>query len=480
VVKTLENTQDGAQFSMIKKHFSLLVTLFLTACAVGPDYVRPTVVVPKNYKEPGKYWKKAKPNEAVDRGHWWQVFNDPKLHGLELRLLHANQTIAVSAAKYQQALALVDEARASFFPLITLPLSANHQQQTINNKTIGINNHSYLASAAWELDLWGAIRRSVEASHANAQASQAQLAVTQLSMQATLAQLYFQLRTLDLDQKILDANVHAYQKAVIIAKNRYAAGVSARGDIIQADSLLQSAQAQAINNGVARAQFEHAIAVLIGEPASSFSFKPDPLNVLPPVIPLTVPSELLERRPDIAQAERLMAAANAQIGVAVSAYFPAVSLSASGGYQAIGFGVTSPQALGWSTGAQLLEVVFDGGARMAITRGARANYDAAVANYRQTVLAAFQNVEDNLSTLRILEAGVKVQEGAVKSARSALEIVLNQYKAGTAAFTDVIIAQTLLFNAEKNAADIAGQRMVAAVGLIKALGGGWDDTVLTS
>lgn len=468
----------------MKYLLSFCSVLMLTACSVGPDYVRPKVAVPVKYKEASKNWKIAKPKDYCDRGEWWKVFNDRKLNSLEQRLNCANQSIAVAEAQYRQALALVKEARASYFPVITASGMETRQKQvsaasgTATGPTSKlVTNYSINLNASWEPDLWGSVRRTVEASADTAQASKAQLALTRLSMQATLAQLYYQLRNLDLDQNILEDNVRAYQKALKLTENRYASGVVSRADIVQSQSLVEGAQAAAIDNGVNRAIYEHAIAVLIGVPASCFKLVRDPLNSLPPSIPVQVPSALLERRPDIAQAERQMAAANAQVGAAIAAYFPVLTLTAAGSTQGPGLGpLFSAPTIAWALGSQLVQTVFDGGLKFAITEAARANYDATVANYRQIVLAAFQNVEDNLSSLRILQTELSVENRAVASAKLALKIVMNEYKSGTAALSDVIIAETILFTAEKNAADIQGRLMVAAVGLIKSLGGGWDSS----
>lgn len=477
--------------------FSL--TLLVSACAVGPDYVRPTVAVPAQFKEAPKGWKIAQPQDACDRGEWWKVFNEPQLNALEAQLNISNQTIATAAAQYQQASALVDEARASYFPTLTSSITVTRQNSgavafatasptaTVANPGSGSGGSSsnistsrtLLLNAAWEPDLWGSVRRSVEASAAGAQASAAQLALVRLTAQASLAQYYFELRALDTDQELLDNTVKDYQTALKLTQNRYAAGVAGQTDVVQAQSQLESAQAAAINNGITRAQYEHAIAVLIGEPPAAFSFAYHPLTATPPVIPVAVPSMLLERRPDIAQDERLMAQANAQVGVAVAAYFPALTLSATGSGHGndIAHWFSLPDAA-WSIGPQLAETIFDGGLRRATTAAARANYNATVATYRQTVLAAFQDVEDNLASLRILTAEAVVQDQAAASARRALQLEMNQYKAGTVAYSDVITAQINAYTAEKNAADITGLRMTSAVGLIRSLGGGWDANTL--
>jgi NodT family efflux transporter outer membrane factor (OMF) lipoprotein len=487
----------------------LWIPLFLSACAVGPDYVRPSAVVPASFKEAkgkkvmgskrSKDWKIAQPCDAKDRGAWWTVFNDRELNRLETQLNISNQTILNAEANYRQARALVDEARASFFPTLTGSITVTRQKQgtgaTFFSSTSGVTTstgsastgtggvsktpinttHSLLLNGSWEPDIWGLVRRTVEASAAGAQASAALLASTRLSSQASLAQYYFELRGLDTDQKLLDDTVKNYKKALRLTRNQYVSGVASRADVVQAQSQLEAAQATAINNGILRAQYEHAIAVLIGVPPSNVVLPPHVRKTTPPPIPLELPSALLERRPDVAQAERLMAQANAQIGVAVAAYYPALTLSGSA--SATGKGLAhffSIPTLGWAYGPQLSDVIYDGGLRSATVRAASAGFDATVASYRQTVLAAFQDVEDNLASLRILAAEAVVQDQAVASAKLALKLVINQYKAGTVPYSSVITAQTTAFTAEKNAADINYLRMTSAVGLIKALGGGWD------
>lgn len=484
-----------------------LLCLILSACTVGPDYHRPCAVIPTHYKE-NKNWKVAKPFDYCERGHWWKIFKDKNLNALEDRLTICNQNIANAVAQYYQALALVDQARAAYFPTVTGSLSVTRAKSfsnasvntitttsgptdsstssTTNDVITGgggsssniTNSHALLLNASWEPDLWGSVRRSVEANRAGADASRAQLALVKLSAQASLAQFYFQVRTLDMDQKILDDTVIEYQKTLKLTQNRYNAGVAARADVVQAQSQLETAQAQAINNKINREQFEHAIAVLIGVPPADLNIPFKPLNVAPPAIPVEIPSALLERRPDIAQAERLMAQANAQIGVSIAAYFPSLSLSGTIGNQGAGGGPLtswfSIPALGWSLGPQLTQIITDGGLQRAITRAARANYFATVATYRQTVLAAFQDVENSLVALNTLNKQAVVQTKAARSARLALQLVMNQYKAGLVPYTNVLIAQVQSFNAEKNLADVNGLRMTSAVGLIKALGGDWD------
>jgi NodT family efflux transporter outer membrane factor (OMF) lipoprotein len=456
----------------------------LAACAVGPDYKRPAAEIPASYKEAASGWKVAQPADQQDRGDWWTIYADPQLNALEERLNTANQTVAQFAAAYRQARALVGEARAAYFPTIGASAGATRSgngtssggNSTTATSRSGVgNSFNVQLDASWEPDLWGSVSRSVNAQKAGQQSAAADLANARLSAQATLAQTYFALRSLDSTQKLLDDTVAAYQRSLQLTQNQYAAGVAARSDVIQAQTQLQSAQAAAIDNGVQRAQDEHAIAVLVGEPASTFSIPPIPLTATPPAVPAQMPSALLERRPDIASAERKAAAANEQIGVAIAAFFPSLTLSASGGFENSVFSqlLTAPSRF-WTLGPQLAATLFDAGLRQAQTDAARAAYDGNVATYRQTVLAAFQDVEDNLASQRILAQEIVVQQQAVDSALQALAIVTNEYKAGTVGYVNVLTAQTTAFTAQQKLETIAGQRMVSSVGLVKALGGGWD------
>ena len=452
-------------------------------CAVGPDYHRPSTPAPASYKETPAGWKVAEPLDEADRGPWWSIYDDARLTAL-IELLNANnQTIAQYAAAYRQARALVGEARAAYFPTLGLSASASRSGQRLSSGGAGGatssatrvgNAFDTSLDASWEPDLWGKISRTVSAQQAGQQGAAADLANARLSAQATLAQTYFQLRALDATQKLLDDTVAAYAQSLKLTQNQYAQGVAARSDVIQAQTQLQSAQAAAIDNGVARAQNEHAIAALVGQAASTFSIPPIPLDAEPPAVPVDVPSALLERRPDIAAAERRAAAANEQIGVAMSAYFPSLTLSAQGGFQSSVLSqlFTLPSRF-WTVGPQLAATLFDGGLRHAQTQAARAAYDQQVATYRQTVLGAFQQVEDALASQRILAQEIVVEREAVASARQALAIVTNEYKAGTVGYVNVLTAQTTAFSAEQKLATLAGQRMVSSVGLVKALGGGW-------
>ncbi|MEA5114488.1 MAG: efflux transporter outer membrane subunit [Geobacteraceae bacterium] len=465
---------------------AVAVTLLLiTACSVGPDYVRPTVTVPPAFKEMSG-WKVAEPRDDAGKGPWWEIFNDPQLNTLEQQVNISNQNVVAAEAQFREARALAQAARAGYFPTLTAGASATRSRTSGNLSSTtrsGATLTDYFLglNLSWELDVWGKVRRTVEAGRASAQASAADLEALRLSTQAQLAQDYFQLRTFDAQKKLLDATVSAYRKFLELTKNRYASGVASRGDVLQAETQLKTTEAQAIDVGVQRAQLEHAIAVLIGKPASLFSIPFTPLAALPPTIPVGVPSALLERRPDIAAAERSAAAANARIGVAKAAYFPTITLSASGGFESSSLSqwLTWPSRL-WSVGPAISETLFDGGLRRAQDDQTRATYDASVAAYRQTVLAAFQGVEDNLSALRILEQEALVQGEAVKAAQQSMIFTTNQYKAGTVSALDVINTQVTDLNNERTAITILGSRMTASVLLINALGGGWNSSTLPS
>ncbi|MBR8187348.1 efflux transporter outer membrane subunit [Burkholderia ambifaria] len=472
-------------FRPLSAAVAVATAVLLAGCAVGPDYHRPDTSIPAAFKEAPAGWKVAQPADRADRGPWWSVYDDPQLDALIGKLNASNQTIAQSAAAYRQARALVAEARAAYFPTVGLTASGSRARSGRTSTSSGAsgfgssssisNSYSVGLDASWEPDLWGKVSRSVSAQRAGEAAAAADLANARLSQQALLAQTYFQLRTSDALQKLLDDTVKSYGDSLRLTQNQYAQGVAARADVIQAQTQLQSAQAAAIDNGVARAQYEHAIATLIGEPASTFSLPPNPLTAQPPITPVDVPSALLERRPDIAAAERRAASANEQIGVAIAAFFPTLTLSATGGFQSsVWSQLFTLPARFWTVGPQLAATLFDAGLRAAQTDAARATYDQDVAAYRLAVLTAFQDVEDNLASQRILAQEVDVQRQAVDSAEQALAIVTNQYKAGTVAYLNVLSAQTTAFTAQQKLATIAGQRMVSSVGLVKALGGGWD------
>ena len=442
----------------------------LGACTLGPDYVRPGVDEPAAFKELNG-WKTAQPRDQEMRGKWWEYFNDPLLNSLEEQVSISNQNLAQAEARFRQARALLQSARAAYFPGVGGNLSATRSGRGNQGVT---DNRSLSIEASWETDLWGRVKRTVEANQAGAEASAADLEATRLSTQAQMAQSYFQLRTVDTQQELLDRTVDDYQRSLQLTQNQYAAGVVAKENVVLAQTQLKTTQAQAIDLGVQRAQLEHAIALLAGKAASAFSIAPAPLAAVPPPVPVGVPSTLLERRPDIAAAERRVAAANAQIGVAKTAYFPDLTLSASGGFAGSSFAnwLSLPNRF-WSIGPALAQSLFDGGARAAQTDQAIATYDANVAAYRQTVLAGFQEVEDNLAALRILEQEAKVQDEAVQLARLSVTLITNQYKAGITSYLNVVNVQTTALSNERTAAEILNRRLAASVLLIKALGGGW-------
>jgi NodT family efflux transporter outer membrane factor (OMF) lipoprotein len=454
---------------------ALFVALALAGCMVGPNYVRPRVVTPEAFKEMDG-WKKAEPADHLLRGKWWEIFNDSALNALEEQISISNQNVAAAEAQFRQARALVQVARSAYFPTATIgPSFSRSFQATAQAPSVPVSLWTLPVEATWEPDLWGRVRRSVESSRASAQASAADLQGVLLSSQAQLAEDYFQLRTLDAQSRMLNETVEAYRKSLELTQNRYRSGVASRGDVLQADTQLKTTQAQAIDVGVQRAQLEHAIALLIGKPPSDVSLPPMALDTLPPAIPIGVPSVLLERRPDVAGAERRMVSANAQIGVALAAYYPSVTLTGEVGYQTLDLAkwLTWPARF-WGFGPSVSEIVYDGGLRKAQTEQARAAYDGAVASYRQTVLTGFQEVEDNLAALRILEQEAQAQEAAVKLAEESLDVVTNQYKSGTVAYLNVIVAQTIVLSNKVTAINILGRRMTAAALLIMALGGGWD------
>ncbi len=451
----------------------LVILLMISGCSVGPDYKRPDAPVPSSFKEL-KGWRQALPRDQEIRTKWWEAFGDPILNSLAQQVNVSNQSIALAESQYRQAQALVQLARANYFP--TLGAGAAYIRSRPAGETSDtVNQHQISLNAIWEVDLWGKVRRQVEGSTASAEASFADLQAMRLSMQTELALNYFQLRTLDAQKKNLDEAVEAYTKALELTSNRYNAGVVAKADVAQALTQLKSTQAQAIDNGVQRAQLEHAIASLTGKPPADFSLPP--VIFAPPQIkiPVAIPSDLLERRPDIASAERKMAAANAQVGVAKAAYYPSLSLSGSLGYLSAELATlfTAPSFF-WALGPMALATtLFDGGARKAQSEQAMAAYDGTVAFYRQTVLTGFQEVEDNLAALRILDEEAQMQEQAVNSSHESVTLTTNQYRAGIVSYLNVVTTQIIALTNERAAISISGQRLNAAVLLVKALGGGW-------
>ncbi len=453
----------------------------LAACAVGPNYVRPAVTdtMPTAYKEAGT-WKQAEPKDEEARGTWWQLFGDPALDAMEERVALANQTLKAAEAQYRAAEAAIAIARAGLFPTV-----GGSAAVTRAHNAVGVTGVPAAGSGdsisyelpftlSWEIDVWGRVRRAIESAKESAQASAGDVGAARLSAQALLAQSYLQLETYDAERALLDAAVADYERSLELTRNRYASGVAAQTDVLQAETQLESTRAQAIDVGVLRAQTEHAIAVLMGQPPAGFSIAPNPLKAEPPPIPIDLPSALLERRPDVAAAERRVAAANAEIGVATAAWFPQLSLNLSIGLLASSLTkLFSLPSLFWSVGPVLSQTLFEGGLRAAQVNQARALYDASVATYRQTALGAFQDVEDNLAAIRILEQEAQAQQRTVTAAKQVVTVTLNQYKAGTVSYLEVSVAQTTALTAERTAIDVQGRRMAATVLLIKALGGGW-------
>jgi NodT family efflux transporter outer membrane factor (OMF) lipoprotein len=470
------------------RHTMLIVlagVMLLAGCAVGPKYVRPPVPVPTAYKEAGD-WKTAQPNDQSLRGNWWEIFQDPQLNALEEQVTVSNQNLKAAQAQYTQARALVRLNRAGYFPTVTAGAAASRARVSGNRPpatAIGngktTNDFQLPVEMSYEVDAWGRVRKNVESFREQAQASAADLATVNLSMHAQLALFYFQARSLDAQEKLLNSTVEQYEQALQLNQSRFQGGVGSEVEVEQARTQLETTRAQATDVGVARAQFEHAVAVLIGKPPADFSLPPLPLSTPPPPIPAGVPSELLERRPDIASAERLMAAANARIGVAKAAYYPLLNLAGAGGFEssALSTLVQGPSGL-WAIGASALQTVFDGGRRRAASDQAIAVYDQTVAAYRETVLTSFQQVEDNLAALRILEQEAQTQNEAVIAARKSLDLSIQRYKGGVTSYLEVTVAQSAALSDDVAAVNILGRRMVAAVQLIQALGGGWDSSNL--
>jgi NodT family efflux transporter outer membrane factor (OMF) lipoprotein len=449
----------------------MAVSSMVSGCKVGPDYHRPSAPIPVRYKEL-RGWTPATPANGMDRSDWWTIYHDPILNMLEEQVRLSNQNIKQFAAAYQEARAEVREQQSALFPSLTVTPTVGQQK---NGIVPSRTTYSLGGSVTWDLDVWGKIRRNIESVVANAQASAADLADAQLSAQAEMATDYFELRYEDALQQLLNETVKAYQRSLEIVQNQYAAGTAARSDILTAQALLLSTRAEAVNVGVQRAVFEHAIALLAGRPPAELSLRSKSLDVELPKIPVAVPSTLLQRRPDIAAAERQMQQENALIGVNVAAFYPDINLSAALNYSGPALGsLFSASNQVWSLAASGSEIVFEGGQRTAAVAAARAAYESSVANYREVVLTAFQGVEDQLSTLRILGQQAVVENSAVEAAQHAVDISLNEYRAGTVAYTTVITAQTGLLTDQQAALMIQENRVTASVALIKALGGGWN------
>ena len=469
--------------------FCLLTTaLCLAGCMMGPDYVRPSAPVAPSYKETTGEWKLASPKDELPRGSWWEIYNDPKLNELMLKVRLNNQSIIAAEAQYRQAKALVDLAQAGFFPSLSLNVAQSKgAAPNANYSSVGLN-------ASWIPDFWGSVRRTVESNKANAQASAASLEGALLVTRSTLAQSYFQLRITDVQKKMYEDTVEAYKRSLEITENQFKMGVASQLELSEAQTQLQSTEALAIDIGVTRAQLEHAIAVLVGESPSGFSVPAERVEFSAqtnsyvssvarvlgdlPKVPTGLPAQLLEQRPDIANAERLMSAANAKIGIAKAAFFPTPLISASSGYQSsVWPGLISAPNQVWAIGPSAALTLFDGGARSATTNQATAAYDQSVAVYRQTVLSAFQNVEDNLVATKVLEVEIAKQNQAVISARRAANISLNQYKAGIVNYVTVVTNQVIQLNNERTLMSLLNRQISAHISLIVAVGGYWGNTV---
>ncbi len=460
-----------------------MAALLLAGCMLGPKYKRPLAPMTPAFKEPPpesfKEWKAAQPGDQTIRGNWWELFGEPQLNSLEEQVATSNQSLKVAEARFRQARAMIRFNRAAQFPTIsTSPsISSLHQSASLPFGTKSGTSGDFVLpfDISYEIDLWGRVRRTVAAAREETQATAADLQNATLILQAELAFDYFELRSADAQKKLLDDTVKAYTDALQLTTNRFEGGAAPKSDMTQAQTQLETTRVQDTDIEVQRAQFEHAIATLIGKPPAQLSIAPSPLNLQPPNIPVGVPSELLERRPDIAAFERRMAEANEQIGIARAAFFPTVVLGGSGGFEgsSIGSWLTWPSRF-WSIGPAALQTIFDGGRRRATSQATTANYDAAVAGYRQTTLDAFQQVEDNLAALRILEQEAQQQKAAVAAAQESLQLFNNRYTGGVDNYLSVITAQTIALLNERNNVDILRRRMDASVLLIKALGGGWD------
>lgn len=470
--------------------------MLLSACAVGPDYQRPDQDIGASYKEtsrapmdydaattnPTPGWVVAQPSDAALRGDWWQLFNDPVLSGLMETLASANLSIVQAEAQYRQAQALLQSSRSGFFPTLGTSASATRSGTGSGgegNAGIGGNNpsnqYALSGNVSWEPDLWGRVRRTVESSQAGLEASAADVANTRLSMQSTLAQTYFRLRVMDAEQRLLQQTVDAYERSLTMTQNRYQAGVAAQADVAVSRTQLENTRTQLLALDWQRAQLEHAVAVLVGLPPSGFALNEAQVLGTVPSIPVGLPSQLLERRPDVAAAERRTAEANAQIGVAQAAWFPDLSLSAQAGFRSGQWAqwLTAPANF-WSLGPALALTIFDGGARQAQLAQARAGYDAQVAAYRLTVLTALREVEDFLVQLHVLGQEQVTQGRALDAARESLRLTQNQYEAGLIDYLSVVQVETTALSTERAALQLTADRLVASVQLIAALGGGWE------
>ena len=487
--KPAPNLNAAALFNRFAATPLVGLLLFLSGCTVGPRYARPSAQAPAAYKEltPADFsvtdgWKVAQPQDSVIHDKWWEIFGDPQLNALEEQVNVSNQNIVSAAASFLEARTLIRQARARYYPTVSVAPSITNQRQPVvgsfpipASEITSFTDYSLPFDASWVPDFWGRVRNTVNANAFAAQASAADLENVRLTAQVELAVDYYDLRAQDALKELFDATVVAYKDSLDLTQLQFNAGIASDEAVAQAETQLEATEAQDTNLGILRAQLEHAIALLVGQPASTFSVSAAALQANPPAIPFGVPSELLERRPDIAAAERVVAQANAQIGVAVAAFYPNVTLSASAGFAASSAAswFTWPARL-WSVGPALSETIFDAGLRRATVQQFQATYDQTVANYRETVLTAFQQVEDNLAALRILSQEILQQDAAVAAAQRNLEVANNRYRAGIDPYLNVITAQTTLLSNQQAAVNLRKEQMTSGVQLIEALGGGWD------
>ena len=465
---------------------ALLGAAVLSGCALAPTYERPATPQPAAFKELHG-WAPAAPADALDRGPWWTLFDDPVLDGLVRQVEVSNQNVAAAVAAYGQARAIVAQQRASLFPTVTLTGGANRNGSGggsgTNDNGNGRTSNSFRLNigSSWEPDVWGRLRAGISAAQANAQASAADLASARLSAQGELAADYFSLRSVDAQRALLATTIEGYQRVLKITQNRFDVGIVPHSDVYQAQTQLASAQSDDLTLARQRAQLEHAIAVLIGKAPADFALAPAPWNVTVPDVPVGVPSTLLERRPDIAASERAVAAANAQIGIVRAAYFPQIGLTASYGPSASAIGdLFKASSVAWALGLSATETIFNGGANRAAVQGANAAREQAVARYRQTVLDAFADVEDQLAATRVLAQQQDLQRQASEAADKVEEQVLNRYKAGQVSYSEVVQAQVTALNARRALVQTQGNRQTTAVALIQSLGGGWHADRLTA
>ena len=449
---------------------SLMTLLVAAGCAIGPDYRKPGIEVPAAYKEL-EGWKIAEPKDTLPKGKWWEAFKDAVLNGLMEQVTVSNQELRAAEARYAAARAQVSVARSALFPTLGGRVGASRSRRGEGGTSTDI---SLGLDAGWEIDLWGRIRRSIEAAGAGAEASAADVEAMRLLLQAELATNYFQLRVSDVTRELLEDAVKNFERSLQLTRNRYEAGVAAKVDVVQAETQLLSTQSQVLDTRVTRASLEHAIAVLIGKAPAAFKLETVPFSVSMPQVPPGLPSTLLERRPDIAAAERRMVAANARIGVAQAAYFPALDLSAGLGFASSGVAhLFSVSNRTWSLGAALASTILDFGGRAGQVSAAQAAYDETVANYRQTVLTGFQEVENNLAALHWLGEEAKVQTEAARAARESVVLTVNQYKAGTVSYLNVVQVQNTQLAEERATVNLIGRRLAATIALIRAIGGTW-------